>query len=548
MLVTLDHLLAVGFFPSRVVLSTDRTLRTAVNSVVSATAVCAIADAPADALVVFDDARPDAAERDAEAEAAVRVAGQSQAAGLVLRCPAEDLTAGTRTLAARSAVAMVLVDHPDPRLMVPAMNRFVQAPEIADAGIVSSVAHRLNTAGEDPDGMVRVIATALHGPVALLDAEARVLAGRLDAGHAVVRAALGRSLDMLRPPQRLVTLEEDMLVVQPVQLTKQAPANLWLAAQVAGAATARVRTASQVLSVAMWAFVAYLAGRAVRLDRSNGQSATLLAALLDQARSPSRWVVEAATAAGWRLGGWHVAAYILPCQGSTGGNSPVILELISNCLAAQGITAEPIRRQGGWSLWTTTHDTPPAGPAEALAAALRRALLAAERQYPGLRLCAGVGPGHPGTVGLDRSIREAQQAALLASARNIAGMVEQIGTSGAKRLLANYFLPHQQYELAERMLHPLTATDPSRQLLDTLMCYLDNESSATATATALGVHRNTVLQRVERIRSLLTVNLGDPDERLALQLASRIVHRGPQDITDPPTIPRQPAKSSPPDW
>ena len=38
MTVTLDHLLAVGFFPSRVVLSTDRTLHTTVNSVISATA------------------------------------------------------------------------------------------------------------------------------------------------------------------------------------------------------------------------------------------------------------------------------------------------------------------------------------------------------------------------------------------------------------------------------------------------------------------------------------------------------------------------------
>jgi DNA-binding PucR family transcriptional regulator len=207
----------------------------------------------------------------------------------------------------------------------------------------------------------------------------------------------------------------------------------------------------------------------------------------------------------------------------------VVLEVIRNCLVAQGITVEPIRRHGGWTLWSTSQHTPAEGYAEAFVAALQRVLLDAERRYPGLRLCAGVGPDHPGTVGLGRSIREAQQAALLASARNLAGMVERIGASGAKRLLANYFLPRQQYEIAERMLHPLTDTDPSRQLLDTLMCYLDNESSATATAAALGVHRNTVLQRVERIRSLLAVNLADPDERLALQLASRIIHRGPQD-------------------
>jgi len=32
-----------------------------------------------------------------------------------------------------------------------------------------------------------------------------------------------------------------------------------------------------------------------------------------------------------------------------------------------------------------------------------------------------------------------------------------------------------------------------------------------------------VLNRIEKIRSLLTVNLDDPDERLAVQLACRVV-------------------------
>jgi purine catabolism regulator len=526
MAVTLDHLFSVGFFPSRHVLSTDRTLRIPVNSVISATAFRAIADAPADSLVVFDDTRPEAAERDADT--AVRVAERSRAAGLLLRRPAEGLAAVTRTLAERSAVAMVLVDHPDPRLMVPAMNRFVQAPETVDDGIVNSVVHRLSTT-DDPDAMVRVISTALRCPVALLDPEARVLAGGLTAEPDAVRITLDSQLDRLRPTHWLAALGENMLVVQPIALTKLAPANLWLAAEALTVAPGRVRTVSQVLSVARWAFVAYLASRAVQLDRSSGQSATLLAALLDQASSPSRWVVEAATAAGWRLGGWHSAVHILPCQGSSGMDSPVALELIKKCLTAQGITADPIRREGGWSLWTTAPNTPPAGYTDTLVATLQRALLAAERQLPGLRLCAGVGAGHPGTVGLGRSIQEAHQAALLASAGNIAGVVEQIGSSAAKRLLANYLLLSQQYEIAERTLRPLTVTDPSRQLLDTLACYLDNESSATATAAALGIHRNTVLQRVERIRTLLGVNLADPDERLALQLASRIVHCGPRE-------------------
>ncbi|MFE3175747.1 helix-turn-helix domain-containing protein [Amycolatopsis sp. NPDC059235] len=37
----------------------------------------------------------------------------------------------------------------------------------------------------------------------------------------------------------------------------------------------------------------------------------------------------------------------------------------------------------------------------------------------------------------------------------------------------------------------------------------------------LGLHRSTVTQRMERIAELLAVDLGDPDDRLAVHLATR---------------------------
>jgi len=60
----------------------------------------------------------------------------------------------------------------------------------------------------------------------------------------------------------------------------------------------------------------------------------------------------------------------------------------------------------------------------------------------------------------------------------------------------------------------------------TLGAYLDSESSLAATAAVLGVHRNTVAQRVARIERLLGVSLSDPEQRLALQLACRAVQLG----------------------
>jgi DNA-binding PucR family transcriptional regulator len=56
----------------------------------------------------------------------------------------------------------------------------------------------------------------------------------------------------------------------------------------------------------------------------------------------------------------------------------------------------------------------------------------------------------------------------------------------------------------------------------TLATFLDEESSVIATAQRLGLHRNTVSARIQRIQSALGADLSDPQTRLALQLASRV--------------------------
>ncbi len=63
--------------------------------------------------------------------------------------------------------------------------------------------------------------------------------------------------------------------------------------------------------------------------------------------------------------------------------------------------------------------------------------------------------------------------------------------------------------------------------LRTLGVYLDNNMSPTATARALGVHRSTFVERLERMLALLGSDLSDPDERLMAQIVLRSVrYRG----------------------
>jgi DNA-binding PucR family transcriptional regulator len=70
----------------------------------------------------------------------------------------------------------------------------------------------------------------------------------------------------------------------------------------------------------------------------------------------------------------------------------------------------------------------------------------------------------------------------------------------------------------------LSAAD-STTLLETLVAVLDHGGSTSRAAARLGVHRNTVLGRLERIRSY-GVDLDRPDRRLALHLAAYALRCG----------------------
>ncbi len=80
--------------------------------------------------------------------------------------------------------------------------------------------------------------------------------------------------------------------------------------------------------------------------------------------------------------------------------------------------------------------------------------------------------------------------------------------------------------LARTLLAPLLAGRPAlvAERLATLRAVLDRAGPAEA-AAALGVHRNTVAYRVRRIESLAGWDLRDPELRLALAVAARIVQR-----------------------
>ena len=127
----------------------------------------------------------------------------------------------------------------------------------------------------------------------------------------------------------------------------------------------------------------------------------------------------------------------------------------------------------------------------------------------------------------DRPAAEAEARATLEAAErlpDVPGNVVVAARLAAYRMLGALHQVGDGPRLAAAILEPLLASRPDvrREHLATLGAYLDRGGVGEA-ATALGIHRNTASYRLRRIETLTGWDLADPDLRLALLLALRLV-------------------------
>lgn len=133
----------------------------------------------------------------------------------------------------------------------------------------------------------------------------------------------------------------------------------------------------------------------------------------------------------------------------------------------------------------------------------------------------GVGAIHVGTSGIRQSHQEAKQALTMSRRLYGPGQVTRFEDLGIYRLL---FAARELPELRsfhDDALSALIEYDRQHgaELLRTLGAFFAGRCGPKETAAILGVHRNTVLYRLERIRELTGFDLDDADVRLRLQLA-----------------------------
>lgn len=417
------------------------------------------------------------------------------AAGAVAVLLAGDapLHPASRLLAGR--LELPVLGTPDALAAALTATRLLQEPDQVVAALVGRTAAVCGVPHGGVDDLVADLARTWRRPVWLLDPGGSVVAGAdptrpapppPDAGSALLEVAFGPG----PPDGRLAVAEPEGVPAETAALR---------AALAVAANSVRQRLAEQRLTV----------------ERDARLRTALLAEILQAGDPLPAGLRRRALDAGWSLDGWHAGLRIdVPSSVDVVAAREQVLRAVETAR----LRAVVIEQGPGWNAWTTFDHEPVAGELQQHATAARRTQWLLRDSLP---TSTGVGRVHRGAGGLARTLGEAGDAARLAAERTTSGRFVHVDRLGLGALLLAWTRTDTFLPAARSMLEPLQGRPGD--LLTTLTAYLDAESSLTETAAVLGVHRNTVATRIERVRHVLGVDLADPDERLALHLACRSV-------------------------
>jgi hypothetical protein len=151
------------------------------------------------------------------------------------------------------------------------------------------------------------------------------------------------------------------------------------------------------------------------------------------------------------------------------------------------------------------------------------ALVPSEAKLPELGL-AGIGPAAAGVTAIAHSVIEAARILDIATMLKRTGFVRRDDLGVYAMLLE----PQRAGELlvqARSLLAPLLAYDEAhpKVLVPTLEAFLDSQGKPQDAARRLRIHVNSIYYRIQRITGLLGRTLDNPETRLQLHLACRLL-------------------------
>lgn len=474
----------------------------------------ATVDACPGALLVIDSSRKP--PNSYAIDIVLRAASDAGSSGVVIARPAEPIAVAPRRLADRLALPL-LDSSQDVLTLVDRLRELVSRPERALAStMMRSVAalHRAAGKGELSE-VLRVLDEALFGRSAIVGHEGRAMLGAEIESHdgllkhntsfTMTEVGEGRA----RASFPLVPVAGELPALW-IVVEKQNPIGGW-----ARLAEELIRVASQ------YVIVSILTERIDKERDARFALGTLNTILSTDQVNPA--LMRQLSILGWRVDGWCTAVHLAVSGGTGDSGAWSRSSSLREALRGAGVSGPVIEQPEAWTSWAVTEREPTPESYRALTTSLRSSLWGIVDAEGAVRVAVGIGRPYRGILGLRRSISEAHEAVTIAQAGGARLSVQHIDELGVERVLYNWYSSPALTSFSRTLLAPLAGLEDG-ELVRTLEVYLDNESSATTAGDVLGVHRNTIINRLARIRNVIAVDLDDADQRLALQLACRVVN------------------------
>ncbi|SDG99461.1 DNA-binding transcriptional regulator, PucR family [Sinosporangium album] len=464
-----------------------------------------------------------AAGGDVALDLILRRAAAARASCVVVDAGTGELPTPTRRLAEQFQIALWREPGLDPGQLYARVEQLVRNPELVGARVVRTVSGVMVNPARDVGELVERLARVIAFPVALIGLDGHSVAGPAlapaDELAQVLSSFSGRA--GFRDAVMETGARESVVVAAGFPLATGRP-RLWLGARVPYGLDAHSGYVLTSLRIASLALSAHLAQASLTYERENREAGILLDELLRKGDGVALADIERAAALGWQLVGWHVAVQVRASSSLADLPPATLTRSLAHALAANSVPAQPVDTGQAFVFWTTTTAAPGPERLASLVDGVRAALGEVERGYPRIRLRAGIGEPHEGPRGIALSLGDARHALAFAEARQGRAVVQRSDAMTANRLVRTWLPDGAARDVVASLTDPIRDADPTGQLITTLRTFLDNESNVSKSAAVLHLHRNTVIQRLQRIRSLLTVDLDDPNDRLALRLALRL--------------------------
>lgn len=414
------------------------------------------------------------------------------------------LTSSAEALARRLDLVVLLAEQPI--RVARAAWELVEAPDVLALSVVRRVAQSTEYQAAGLDDLLRNVAANVGHGIALVGTD-----GVVSMAGAPLPDSLRAGITFSQWLDVAVT-SEGFAASVPVQSRSRTDLRIVLHSRdTSRAQQTALATAVEMITPMVAARLLVDEVEAVsEVSRSSG----LLGDFLEAGGAADAETERRMRARGWRTSGHHIGFRVL----GRGRLDPfALLQVVNARLATIRRDSHATTRGGGVTGWVSFNEPPTPQQVSAIAhdlLALHHAALAS------FRVATGVGSLQSGTAGLTVTLGEARDAARLASDLERSGWFVHVDRLGLGQLLLAGTAGDTLARAAESLLAPLS--DRERE---TLAVYLDEESSIVATGRRLGLHRNTVTTRIQRIQTLLGADLSDSETRLALQLATRTTDR-----------------------